>query len=227
MVKSKKKKSTKRKAPKNTSSGFSGGMILPIALLGFGFLLLSSNAQAATYTPPNPNPNPTPGLPPSGGNGYAPVTGSPGSLNESYLGIPSNGRNRGIRNNNPGNEKRGPSAWQGKVPFSQSTDTVFEQFYTYPQGVRVMIYELKNNYINDGFNTVDKILKRYDPPGNTSYINFVAGRMGVGINDVLIADKATLKKLVQAMTRFENDQKLATQPEVVTDAQFETAWSIL
>lgn len=167
------------------------------------------------------------GPPPAGGNGYTPVTGSPGSMNESYLGIPSNGNNRGIRNNNPGNEKRGSSAWNGKIPFSQSTDSVFEQFYTYPQGVRVTIYELKNNYINDGHNTVKKIMERYDQVGNTSYQNYVAGRLGVGINDVLIADKPTLKKLVQAITRFENDQKLATQPEVVTDAQFEAAWSIL
>lgn len=167
------------------------------------------------------------GPPPAGGNGFTPMTGSPGSADESYLGLPATSTPRGIRNNNPGNEKRGASNWQGKVPFPQSTDNVFEQFYRYRDGVRVMIYELKNNYINDGFNTIDKILRRYDPPGNTGYINYVSGKTGLGIHTVLTADKPTLKKLVQAMTRFENDRKLVTQPEVVTDAQFEAAWAIL
>lgn len=227
----KNKKSKKRKSASKNKAGNSmmSSPVLPVAIIGLGLFLWASSASATpTYTPPNGGgSNPTPGLPPAGGNGYTPVTGSPGSLNESYLGIPSNGRNRGIRNNNPGNEKRGSSPWNGKIPFSQSTDSTFEQFYTYPHGVRVTIYELKNNYINAGHNTVKKIMERYDQVGNTSYQNYVAGRLGVGINDILVADKPTLKKLVQAITRFENDQKLSTDPEVVTDAQFEAAWSIL
>lgn len=228
MAKNKKSKKRKSASKANKTSNSMMSPVLPVAIIGLGLFLWASSASAApTYTPPNGGSNPTPGLPPAGGNGYAPVTGSPGTLNESYLGSPAATTPRGIRNNNPGNEKRGSSNWQGKVPFSQSTDTVFEQFYTFPHGVRVMIYELKNNYINAGFNTVDKILKRYDPPGNTNYINFVAGKLGVGINDVLVADKPTLKKLVQAMSRFENGHTQAGTPEAVTDAQFEAGWSIL
>lgn len=163
----------------------------------------------------------------TGGNGFVPTKGYNGSPDESYLGLAPTSKNRGVRNNNPGNEKRGGSAWNGKIPFSQSTDPVFEQFTAYKYGVRVIIYELKNNYIGAGYDTVDKIMRRYDPPGNTGYINHVAQRLGVGLHDTLVADKATLKKLVQAITRWENGRVPLTYPEVVTNEQFETAWSIL
>lgn len=226
MAKAKKKKSTSKKKAATTLP------VVPI-LIGMGVLYMmfapqttyansgggGNNGGGGGYIPIGPAP--------AGGNGYTPMAGSPGSLTESYLGLPATSTPRGIRNNNPGNEKRGASNWQGKVPFSQSTDPIFEQFYTYAQGVRVMIYELKNNYINDGFNTIDKILRRYDPPGNTGYINYVSQQTGFGVHTVLTADKPTLKKLVQAMSRFENGRTTAGLPEVVTDAQFETAWSIL
>ena len=185
--------------------------------MGLGVLLLafrSNESQAATLPTAS-----------GGSNGYTPVEGYPGSINESYLGLAN--APRGIRNNNPGNEKRGGSNWNGKIPFSQSTDNTFEQFYTYPHGVRVTIYELKNNYINSGFNTVDKIMRRYDPPGNPNYINYVAQKTGLGLHNPLVADKATLRKLLQAITRWENGQTDVNAPEVVTNAQFETAWYIL
>ena len=162
----------------------------------------------------------------AGGNGFVPTRGFNGSVDESYLGLDAATTPRGIRNNNPGNVKRGSSNWNGKIPFGQSTDQVFEQFEAYKYGVRVMMYELKNNYINAGYNTVDKIMRRYNPPGNVPYINYVAQRLGVGVNDTLTADKDTLRKLVQAIARWENGTT-TNVPETITNEQFETAWSIL
>jgi hypothetical protein len=205
----KRKKSTK---PKPILPYVMGGLFL-----WFMLKPKAASAGSGSYTPAIT----------TGGNGFTPTRGSNGSSDESYLGLTPTATNRGVRNNNPGNEKRGSSAWNGKIPFAQSTDPIFEQFTDYKYGVRVIIYELKNNYIGAGHNTVDKIMRRYDPPGNTGYINHVAQRLGVGLHDTLTADKDTLKKLVQAITRWENGRVPLTYPEVVTNEQFETAWSIL
>lgn len=191
--------------------------------LGFLYLLTQSNTANAGAG------GTVPLLPGSGGNGFVPVQGSEGTWDESYLGL--SGAPRGVRNNNPGNEKRTNSNWNGKIPFAYSSDPVFEQFSSYGDGVRVMIYELKNNYIDAGFNTIDKIIKRYAPPssnpGYLNYIAYVSQRTGLSANQTLSSDKNTLKKLVQAMTRLENGQTGASSPEIVTDLQFDYAWSIL
>jgi hypothetical protein len=203
------------KIKKNTNKPF-----LPI-VVGLGLLWMLTRPKTA-----NAGGAGSAGLITTGGNGFVPTRGSNGSPDESYLGLTPTSKNRGIRNNNPGNVKRGSSPWNGKIPFSQSTDQLFEQFEAYKYGVRVMIYELQNNYINDGYNTVDKIMRRYNPPGNINYIDYVARRLGVGIHDTLTANKATLKALVQAIARWENGTT-ANVPETITNEQFEIAWSIL
>jgi hypothetical protein len=165
----------------------------------------------------------------SGGlsNGYTPVQGSPGTLDESYLGIASNGLNRGIRNNNPGNFKMNSAAWLDKVPPSQNTDGVFQQYYSFPFGVRMMIKELINNYIGGGHNTVQKIIDRYDGDAPQSYHTYVSDETGFGLNDVLTPNKETIRKVVQAITRFENGQTSASDPEVVLDETFDLAWTLI
>ena len=89
----------------------------------------------------------------------------------------------------------------------------------------MMIKELKNNYIGAGYNTIDTLLNRYDPPGNPNYKTFVSTQTGIGITDVLTDDKATLKKLVQALSRFENGY--TGTPEVVSDLTFDLAYSLI
>lgn len=168
------------------------------------------------------------------GNGFTPTAGTHGSLNESFLGITPVHGNRGIRNNNPTNIKyNANNNWLGKVPYNQNTDTnagtgaiekIFEQYTAYPYGVRAAIYLLKNRYINQGDNTPLKILNKWANNPDASYPNYVASQLGVGVNDVVSADYATLKKLVQAIARFENGRTAPNLPETVTDLQFETAF---
>ncbi|MEO6498293.1 MAG: hypothetical protein ABIN95_04740, partial [Mucilaginibacter sp.] len=75
----------------------------------------------------------------------------------SYLG--KSGLPRGMKNNNPGNIRRGATAWQGKIPLGQNTDGAFEQFTTYVYGIRAMIKNLLS-YYRDGLNTVERIIYR-------------------------------------------------------------------
>ena len=101
---------------------------------------------------------------------------------------------------------------------------MFEQFEDFVFGTRAMI-KLLSGYIDKGFNTVLKIVNRYAPAsdGNAPlvYAEMIADRVGVGVNEVLTADKATLKGLAQQMAIVENGA------DYVTDQIFNEAWNIL
>lgn len=165
----------------------------------------------------------TPSITPTG-NGYTPKLGTEGGLTESYLGL--RGAPRGVSNNNPGNIILTNITWAGKIPNAQNTDTnnKFEQFYSWPYGVRAMT-KLLGNYLDNGYNTIDKIINRYTS-NNANYKAFVARRLGVTITTPLNNDYTTLKALVQALARFENGHPIGT-PEVITSAQFGTAYQLL
>lgn len=150
---------------------------------------------------------------PSGG--YQPGTAE-GSLNESFLGT---NNPRGIRNNNPGNIKKGNAAWQGKISLANNTDGTFEQFVSFPYGARATIKLLKN-YIDQGRNTPKLIIQYWDV-GSPTYTAYLVSQTGFGENQVLTADKPTLKKLSQAIAKFENGR------DILTDVRFETAYSLL
>jgi hypothetical protein len=151
--------------------------------------------------------------------------GSPAGKNcQSYLG--QSGLPRGIRNNNPGNIKYSAgNNWLGRVPLEQNTDKVFEQFTCYVYGVRAMIILLRDTYIKKwGLNTVAKIVNKYAPSGDKNnplaYATTVASFFGWDINQVITADKETIRKLVMAMAYFENGRS------AVDDATFDAAWDI-
>lgn len=156
----------------------------------------------------------------SGSSGTIPPGGTPpgapmGDINESFLGT---NNPRGIRNNNPGNIKIGNSAWQGKIQ-AANTDGTFEQFVSFPYGARAMI-KLLQNYIGMGRDTPTKIIQFWDV-GNPTYTAYLIAQTGFGANQVLTADKPTLKKLSQAIARFENGV------DILTDSRFETAYALL
>lgn len=134
------------------------------------------------------------------------------------------GNPRGLRNNNPGNIRIGSSAWMGKIPVSQNTDGSFEQFETWVYGVRAMT-KLIRNYINDGHNTISKIINRYAPPHENStnqYIAFVVQKTGKFNNQQLDPnDKTVIRRLIQAMAQMELGCNL------ITDAEFNKAWDLL
>lgn len=186
-------------------------------VLAARFLLDKQNPIDDILIPP-----PTPDEGGGGGGGGTPIPVS-GLAGVSYLADPS--YPRGMRNNNPGNIKKSSNAWVGKLA---STDAEFEQFRTYVYGVRAMI-KLVSNYINNGHNSLQKIVARWAPEaaGNrtSSYINYVSfppGYQYLNPVSVLRADKATLKRLVLPMADYENGRT-----GTISSEMFDLAYSML
>lgn len=114
-------------------------------------------------------------------------------------------KQRGIRNNNPGNLVKTNIAWQGKVPHAQNTDSRFEQFVSPEYGIRAMFKDIKNDITSKGQNTVKKLITAYAPPfeNNTqAYINVVAKAIGKGANDTITA--SDYPALLKAIIKHEN-----------------------
>jgi len=162
---------------------------------------------------------------PSTGSGSGSGSGSDNDTGPGPADVDNRGSSgiRGIRNNNPGNLKRTTIQWQGKVPFSDSTDGTFEQFYKYKYGIRAMIKDLQNDYRVDGMRTLKKLITAYAPSSEnntSSYIAEVSGWTGINPNAILPDTKSTWKTLCIAMARRENGP-----PNSITSAQFDQVWS--
>lgn len=125
---------------------------------------------------------------------------------KSYLG--QSDLPRGLRNNNPGNIVKSSTAWQGKVPLSQNTDSRFEQFTELRWGIRAMMKNLISYYKNRGLTTVSKMISRWAPAfeNNTAnYITIVSNIVGIGINEFIpVLSKEILIKISKAIVAVEN-----------------------
>lgn len=117
----------------------------------------------------------------------------------------SSSKARGLRNNNPGNIRYNPANnWKGQVPNSQRTDNEFAQFTKPEYGLRAL-YRLLNNYLSQGHDTVEKVIKRYAPKNENdtqAYINFVSSKMGVLPYQTIYP--FNLKELMKAIIQMEN-----------------------
>lgn len=132
-----------------------------------------------------------------------------------------------LRNNNPGNLIRTASKFAGEI---ESTGS-FRRFACWKYGTRAMIKNLQGSYyFGKGDRTITEIIKVWAPLGGSlpnsttaqnNYINFVASKLKVSKDAKLIASKHNLRLLVKAMSEFEAGKA------IVTDEDFETAWSIL
>lgn len=117
--------------------------------------------------------------------------------------------------NNPGNieKTRGLNKWQGEY---ECTRARFACFDTMPHGYRAM-FVLLRNYINDGDDTITKILNRWAPSSENdtaAYVRNVVSWSGVAAHQVIDADDIdTLERIVSAMSRMENG-KLAVASDV-------------
>lgn len=136
-------------------------------------------------------------------------------------------RPRGIRNNNPGNIKfKEGNNWKGKVPFDKNTDEnkTFEQFTEYKWGVRAMIL-LLIIYMRNGYDTLDKIIRRYTSGDSKSsqdaYITYVSVSAGISPTKILTPTKTNLRELVIAMTHWENNT------DAVSKAQFDAGYALV
>ena len=143
--------------------------------------------------------------------------------NKSFLGQSSV---RGLRNNNPGNLRRTNEKWQGKVPFSQSTDNEFEQFITVAWGLRAM-YKNMITHIGRGKNTISKLISVYAPPNENdtqAYVNQVAQSVGISATATLTANSETIIKLAKAMVRVELGAPAAAK---LDNNDYQEAWGLM
>lgn len=134
---------------------------------------------------------------------------------------------RGLRNNNPGNLRRTSSAWQGKIPFSQSKDASFEQFTHLFWGLRALMKNLITQQ-NRGIDTIRKQITRYAPSNENNteaYVQFVAKEMGVNpdakIN--IITNDIHLLALTKAIVKMENGKA----SDEIFNSDYEDAFAYL
>jgi hypothetical protein len=113
---------------------------------------------------------------------------------------------RGIRNNNPGNIRIGPSRWQGQR--AAQGDAEFIEFDEPLMGLRALMRLLLIYNVRHGLDTVASILNRYAPPHENAtdlYAHNVASALGVKRTDVIdLKDAAVLAALARAIVRQEN-----------------------
>lgn len=140
---------------------------------------------------------------------------------------------RGIRNNNPGNLRVSGSQWKGKVPLHLNTDyncqtgqivRSFEQFETWPLGVRALIVLLRGYIERDGLRTIQQIINKYAPPveNNTgSYVTRLASYAGISPTTPISFNKESMRRIVRGIALIENGQ------ECVSNADFDAAWALI
>lgn len=108
---------------------------------------------------------------------------------------------RGLRNNNPGNISIGDN-WIGKI----GDDGRFVIFSNIDYGNRALAIDLANK-INEGYDTITKIITRYAPPSENdtnAYIEAVSSSSGIPKDQVVTADAATLAKIMRGIIDHEN-----------------------
>jgi hypothetical protein len=108
----------------------------------------------------------------------------------------------GMRNNNPGNLRPSILPWMGQTGSVNN----FCKFKDMSYGLRAMAVDLSNKITKDGLNTITKIITKYAPPSENdtqSYINSVASTMGIGANEALDFNSATLARLMRAQLNVE------------------------
>lgn len=111
---------------------------------------------------------------------------------------------RGLRNNNPGNIR--PSTkyiWNGQV----GQENNYCIFIDIEHGIRAMAIDLRSK-INRGLNTLNLYIPVYSPNGDgpndeNAYIKSVSNNTGINPDQPLVADAATLTKLVKAHIQVE------------------------
>ena len=111
----------------------------------------------------------------------------------------------GIENNNPGNIRPNPSiTWQGQTGVNDGYLT----FDTMEHGIRAIAKNAKNT-VAAGYNTPLKFFNHYAPASDQnspgSYAAFVAGKMGIGVNDnINFSNLQNLINFVTAIIQMEN-----------------------
>lgn len=113
---------------------------------------------------------------------------------------------RGIRNNNPGNIRKG-QPWQGLAP-DQSRDADFAQFISPHWGIRALAKTLKTYQTKHGLTTIRGIVSRWAPINENdtgAYVRSVELRTGLDKDAPLdFANPLTLAAVTRAIIHHEN-----------------------
>lgn len=113
---------------------------------------------------------------------------------------------RGIRNKNPGNIRRGETAWKGLAP--QQTDPAFCQFISMPYGIRAIARCLLTYQAQYKLGTVREIINRWAPPienDTKTYAENVAREIGVQPDDLVnFLQVPTLRAAIRGIIKQEN-----------------------
>ena len=137
--------------------------------------------------------------------------------------VPAPGKKvaRGIRNNNPGNIRKGIK-WLGRV--EPGKDASFVEFKTMPYGVRALYIDLINKH-KSGLRTVRDIIYRYAPPSENltdAYVASVAKEVGIPANAIFEPKASTFKKFAAAVARHENGK----DANLITTADWSSGWTM-
>lgn len=115
---------------------------------------------------------------------------------------------RGIRNRNPGNIRKSPADWIGKI---EGDDPDFETFDTDVHGIRALARTLLSYQDKHKLRTIRHIISRWAPPkeNNTaSYIKMVAAAVGrFPDEEISLHNQDILIRLTTAIIRHENGQQ--------------------
>lgn len=115
---------------------------------------------------------------------------------KSYLNIA--GLPLGLRNNNPGNVRPVAGGWRGQIGVNQG----FAVFENIAWGIRAMATDIKGD-IEEGTNTVRKIIYEYSATDQITYTNYVAINLNISADQPLVATDHTLFSLCRQMINFE------------------------
>lgn len=111
---------------------------------------------------------------------------------------------RGYRNRNPGNIRKTEKMWIGEVAGS---DKEFKTFKSMSYGYRA-VFALLREYINKGYDTIEKIINRYAPPienETTTYVQTVSAQTKIPKDKPLtFADREKMYSIVGAISYVEN-----------------------
>jgi hypothetical protein len=137
--------------------------------------------------------------------------------------VPAPGKRvaRGIRNNNPGNIRKGIK-WLGRV--EPGKDASFVEFQSMPYGIRALYIDLINKH-KGGLRTVRDIIYRYAPPSENltdAYVASVAQSLGIPSTAVFEPKASTFKKFAAAVARHENGK----DANLITTADWSTGWML-
>lgn len=136
-------------------------------------------------------------------------TKTAGSETPGLVGGPRGGVAQALQTN-PGALK--DSAFAKSQPGYTGASGGFATFATPEAGIAAQEALLRGSYVNKGYNTIDKIVNRYAPPGPensaasvSNYKKYIAGQTGIDINQPITA--AQVPAVAKAMREFETGQR--------------------